>query len=195
MVRLRKSKGFQTPYDSNWSVAGRGRTHVNFGFFVEFLCLGLAQRYTTFPSQFLSGKQGMRRRGITVLELMIAILVTGVVLGGIAQLLAAVASQRRESERRLAAIHEAANQMERLAQLSWSELTQEGTAGWELTAEAAAALPAGTLAVDVSEVEAGGEDPAHARRVEVEVAWRNTAGATVEPVRLVAWRFAEEDGP
>jgi Tfp pilus assembly protein PilV len=137
----------------------------------------------------------MRRRGITILELTIAILVAGIVLGGIAQLLATVAAQRRESERRLAAIHEAANQMERLAALSWGELTPEGTGGWELTGEAAAALPDGTLSVDLSEVETGGDNALPARRVAVEVAWRNSAGTTVEPVRLVAWRFPEEAGP
>jgi Tfp pilus assembly protein PilV len=138
----------------------------------------------------------MRRSGITILELTIALLLVGVVLGGLAQLLAAVASQRRESERRMAAIHEAANQMERLAVLSWSDLNSENTAPWKLSEEAADVLPSGALAIEVSDVELTGEGAAlPARRVTVEVAWQNSAGAMVAPVRLVAWRFPQEEEP
>jgi Tfp pilus assembly protein PilV len=137
----------------------------------------------------------MRRRGVTIFEMTIALLLAGVVLAGMAQLLAALASHRRESERRLAAIHEAANQMERLAVLPWSELTPEATAAWKLSQEAADALPAGELTVSISDAELPVEAPPAARRVEVEVAWRNSAGPMVDPVRVVAWRFPQEGQP
>jgi type II secretory pathway pseudopilin PulG len=135
----------------------------------------------------------MRRRGVTILELSIAIILVGAVLAGIAQLLSAVSAQQRESERRLAALHEAANQMERLATLAWSELTSEGMGPRELSPEAAAALPQGSLRILVTDA-AGGADSIEGKRVSVEVAWRNSAGREVKPVRLAAWRFAAEEG-
>jgi Tfp pilus assembly protein PilE len=134
----------------------------------------------------------MRRRGVTVLELSIAIILVAAVLTGIAQLLSVVSAQQRESERRSAALHEAANQMERLTILPWRELTSESVGQRELSPEAAAALPQGSLRVQVTDA-AGGAESLAAKRISVEVAWRNSAGREVKPVRLVAWRFAPEE--
>jgi Tfp pilus assembly protein PilV len=138
----------------------------------------------------------MRRRGVSILELSVAIILAGVLLTGIGQLLAVVAAQQREGERRLAAMHEAANQMERLAAIPWAELTAEAAAELQLSEEAAAALPGGTLEARVTDLEASDEEYAPAgRRVEVAISWRNPAGREVDPVRLVAWRYAEEVAP
>ncbi|MBW3598264.1 MAG: type II secretion system GspH family protein [Planctomycetes bacterium] len=138
----------------------------------------------------------MRRRGVTILELTVAIILAGVLLAGVGQLLTVVAAQQREGERRAAAMHEAANQMERLAARPWSELTSESAADLQLSEEAAEALPEGMLSVMVNEVESGEDaDAIPGRRIEVAVSWRNSAGRQVEPVRLVAWRFPEEAAP
>ena len=139
----------------------------------------------------------MRRRGVTSLELSVAIILAGVLLTGIGQLLAVVAAQQREGERRLAALHEAANQMERLTAIPWGELTAEAAADLRLSEEATAALPGGSLEARVTDVDAGDEEDASlaGRRVDVEVSWRNPAGRDVDPVRLVAWRYAEEVAP
>jgi hypothetical protein len=137
----------------------------------------------------------MRRRGVTVLELSIATILVATVLAGTAQLLSVVAAQQRESERRLAALHEAANHMERLAVWPWDELTSENLAQLQLSPETSQALPQGLLRVQVTDGAAAGEENPVGKRLSVEVAWRNSAGREVEPVRLVAWRFAAEEAP
>ncbi len=138
----------------------------------------------------------MRRRGLTAIELALAVLVIGVLLASIGRILTIVARQQREDDRRLAAIHEAANHMERLAATPWQELRVEEDTPAELSPEAAAMLPGGTVSVRITEDDMTEAHPALAsRRVEVAITWRNTAGEQVEPVRLVAWRFAEAPAP
>lgn len=143
------------------------------------------------------------RRGVTIVELSVAILLAGVVLAGVGQLLAVTAAQQREGHRRLTAMHEAANHMERLAALPWSDLTPERAAEFRLSDEAVSALPGAILTVRVREAETAGseqeaDDPLAAlaaRRLEVAVTWRNAAGRQVDPVRLTAWRFSPEGAP
>ncbi len=138
----------------------------------------------------------MRRRGLTIVELTIAVLVIGVLLASIGRLLTVVAQQQREDERRLAALHEAANHMERLAAIPWNGLSTETVSQATLSVEAAEALPAGELTVRISEAAPPADAAAlERRRVEVAVTWRNTAGERVQPVRLVAWRYAEGRAP
>jgi Tfp pilus assembly protein PilV len=139
----------------------------------------------------------MRRRGVTIFELTIAVLLVAVVLSGVAQLLALVSAQHRERERRIAAMHEAANHMERLAALPLSALTEATAAQAALSTEAAALLPDGelTVRVETAEPDVSGATAPPARRLVVAVAWKNASGAAVKPVRLVSWRYSPEVTP
>lgn len=124
-----------------------------------------------------------RRRGYGLIELTIS---SFVLIAAMSLMLTAatwVASERRGAGRRQVATQEAANLMERLAARPFAELTPETSRGLALSESAKAALPEGSLAVAIAEV--GGDAPA--RRVSIEIRWRDKSGGRSAPVRLVAW--------
>lgn len=106
----------------------------------------------------------------------------------IAQLLALVAHQRREIDRRRVATLEAANMMERVMMTPWDELTDERLSSWSLSSTAQRSLPDGRLEIAVTR----DEQPSAAKRVHVQVDWRNHAGQYDRPVLLVAWKHRTE---
>jgi Tfp pilus assembly protein PilV len=114
-----------------------------------------------------------------------ALLILSFAVGGLLQILAVAASQRRTSEVRRLALQEVANQAEHIALLPWGELTDEQFAGRKPSDELLAAAPMATLTVTRSE-EAG---PPVAARIYLAVQWTTPAGDVVEPVELTMWRY------
>ncbi len=106
------------------------------------------------------------------------------------QMLSAKAAQQRSLDRRQIAAQQAANVMEHLAAVPWDELTPESARQLQLPEQAPRALPNGQLEIEISSPP---EEP-DAKRVTVEIRWRNGAGKLVSPVRLVTWRFREIEG-
>jgi len=113
-----------------------------------------------------------------------ALLILSFAVGGLVQILAVAASQRRTSEVRRLALQEVANQAEHIALLPWGELTDERLAGRKPSDELLAAAPTATLTVTRIE-EAG---PPVARRIRLAVQWTTPAGDAVEPVQLTVWK-------
>lgn len=132
-----------------------------------------------------------RRRGVTLLEVCVALVVLAAAMTALAQLIAANGRQRRTNDQRLAALQEVANEAERLATLPWDELSQDKLTTWQPSQELAAVLPAAQCAVQMSD-ETG---PPRARRITLSVAWTNAVGQGVAPVDLTFWRFAQEAAP
>ena len=132
-----------------------------------------------------------RRRGLTVLEVTLALLVLTVAITGLAQLLATAAAHRRTSDQRRLALQEVANQAERIALWPYDELTAEKLEGLAPSDDLLAATPAAVLTATVTD-EAG---PPASKRVRLEVHWTNSAGAHVEPVGLTVWKHRREDQP
>jgi len=130
---------------------------------------------------------GRKRRGTTVTEATIAVVIAAAVLTGVAQLVALASHQRRISERRAVAVREVGNLMENLMSRPWAEITTEKLADVELSDECSENLPDVRLHVEVSS-----EDD-EAKRIGVQIDWQNAADQRGEPVRLVAWRFSEEE--
>jgi Tfp pilus assembly protein PilE len=129
-----------------------------------------------------------QRRGITFLELLVAVVMLVALLAVLAQILAVVAGQRRHAARRLLAVEEVANVMERVAALHFKQLETEQLDGISLSAKAAESLPEAQLTVEVTPDQTG---PSSAKRVTVELIWKNRAGQTNRPVRLTAWRYPD----
>jgi prepilin-type N-terminal cleavage/methylation domain-containing protein len=133
----------------------------------------------------------VRQRGVTLFELMVALVVMTTAMMAIVQLLAMVASQRRMIEQRRAALTEVANQAERIALLPWNELRPETTAAWEFSAESRTALPQGTATMEIQEE----TEPANSRRIRLLVRSPNAVGQMIELADLTVWKFTPGGEP
>ena len=131
------------------------------------------------------------RRGMTLLEVSVALLVLTVAMVALVQLISLSVRQRRMDDQRSLALQELANEAERLAVLPWSELTAERLGSWQPPAEVSAQLPAAKCQVAVQD-EAG---PPAARRIDLSLGWINSVGESVTPVELTFWRYSPEAMP
>jgi hypothetical protein len=130
------------------------------------------------------------RRGITLAETTVAMLLLAAAIVAVAQLSAGVAAQRGVSHRAATARLEAANQLEQLFVRPWEALNQDRDAGLELSASCREVLPAAELRIEVSP--AAGQ-PLH-RRLRVEVSWQEFGEQIRRTAGLTAWRYAGGEG-
>ena len=101
------------------------------------------------------------------------------------QLLHGVASERRAAERRLYAVQEVANLMERVASRSWGDVTPESLRAVSLTPLAIQALPGAELTATVDDSAASRGE----KQINLRLRWRDRAGTWTAPVRLTAWIY------
>ncbi len=127
----------------------------------------------------------MKRRGFTLWETLVALLVLSALTTLCLQFFAAVSDQRRQVFTQLTATQEAANLLERVEALGWNELTTANAAKLQLSAQARQTLPDGSDEMLVDEP--AGTPPA--KRVAASVRWRPQPGEPEQEVRLVAWRY------
>jgi prepilin-type N-terminal cleavage/methylation domain-containing protein len=128
----------------------------------------------------------MRRRGMTLVELMVAAALLGAIMVVCLQLLAATAQQRRHADQRRLALLEVENAMERLAARPWNELTPQ-TAAAQLSPSIRGRLPGAELKAEVT---ASAAEPL-AKRIAVTLRWRDGSGQFTKPVTIVTWRWKE----
>jgi hypothetical protein len=126
-----------------------------------------------------------RRRGFGTVEIAVSsiLLVAAMVL--VAQLAIGVAGERLATGRRQRAVQEAANVMERLTSRPWDELTPALAGSIALTPDTLAFLRGGSVAVAIAPEL---RDPS-AKKIVVEVRWRDRSGGQAAPARLVAWVY------
>ncbi|MDR3638652.1 MAG: hypothetical protein P4L84_32905 [Isosphaeraceae bacterium] len=134
----------------------------------------------------------VRRRGFTVFELAIAVILLSVAMTVTVQLLGAIALERRTVGRRELAAQEVANLMEHLTARPWANLTAESLKDALLSNEARQALPGAELKVGVEAADAPGGVPG--KRVSIKLRWRNRAGEFDAPVRLTTWVYRSTAG-
>jgi prepilin-type N-terminal cleavage/methylation domain-containing protein len=130
----------------------------------------------------------MIRRGFTLPELLVASVVLGVALTASVQVTGALRTQQREARHRLCALAEAENCLQRLTATPWEQLTPQHAAEHRLSETAARQLPGGELKIDIAAED--GEPPA--RRIQVQVHWRNVRGHEIAPLRLTAWVYRKD---
>jgi hypothetical protein len=135
-----------------------------------------------------ASRSPINRRGLTLLEVGVALVVLSAAMMALVQLVGVAARQRRAADQRLVALQEVANEAERLAVAPWNDLATEKLTIWQPSAELSELLPAADCRVNIRE-EAG---PPAARRIELCVAWTNAVGEQVAPVELTLWRYAAE---
>ena len=127
------------------------------------------------------------RRGFTLVEQMISGMLLGALFMIVGPTLSWIARERRATERHQEALVEVANTMERISSLAWDEITPERLSEIKLTEHTRRQLPDGQLAVAVHMDEAAPE----AKRITVELRWKNSAGQFAAPVRLTAWAYRD----
>jgi prepilin-type N-terminal cleavage/methylation domain-containing protein len=134
----------------------------------------------------LPGPSRAGRRGFTLVELLVALAVLGVVLLLVAQLGYLVLRERQRSGARQQAQEAAANVLEAARACPWDDLTPAWAARQRLPESAARLLPDGRLEVRVE------PEPSrpHTRRITAEVRWSLDDDRPARPVRLVALRSA-----
>ncbi len=131
------------------------------------------------------------RRGITLSELAVALVVLLAAMAAMVQLMAATAGQRRLVEQRRIALEEIANQAERVAMLPWEQTSPEALTTWEPSAELTAAIDRAVCTAEVTEE----TEAPRARRIRLVVTWPNAAGQPVEPASVTLWKFAPGGPP
>jgi hypothetical protein len=125
------------------------------------------------------------RRGSLLAEVAISSIMLVIVMGMTVKILGWVALQRRAAERREQAALEAANMMERLAARPFDQLTPALASQCALPARTVEFLPGAELKVDITETRPGPDRLA--KRIAIQVGWRNSAGEPVAPLRLTSW--------
>jgi prepilin-type N-terminal cleavage/methylation domain-containing protein len=135
------------------------------------------------------GSQRLARRGFTITEVVVAMVLLTVAIALVAQTVAAVGRQSLVVQRKATAIQEAANLLEQTLAVPWDELTEENVAKRQPSDPFRQRFPAALVQVTVTPT----EDPGRGKRVRVEIRWPDRNGRRIEPVRLTAWRFAVEE--
>ncbi|MEX2176067.1 MAG: hypothetical protein WD872_17025 [Pirellulaceae bacterium] len=136
------------------------------------------------PISVTATQTAARRRAGTLLEVTIALMILLVAVGGLATLLTTAAAHRRVGEQRRLAQQEVANRAERIALLSWDELTPESLAAQSLSDEVAAAVPNARLQLVMDEE---AEAP-RSKRVRIELHSKDSAGLSTQPAGLTVWK-------
>jgi hypothetical protein len=126
----------------------------------------------------------MKRHGILLVELTVAVTLLAVAIAVWVEVLAVAASQRRAAAERQLATQEAGNLMERLAAMPWADLRPESVPSLPLSPEGKR-LPGVQSAIELTRV----DGPPKAVRLVVSLRWEDRNGRLLPPLRLVAWRY------
>ncbi|MFV0443106.1 MAG: hypothetical protein ACK5Q5_06015 [Planctomycetaceae bacterium] len=124
------------------------------------------------------------RAGISAIEITVAILLLASVFAMLGPMLSWIRQQRRCAEDRQLALLELANAAERVSLLNYEALTAEQLAQLTLPAVADAELRDARLTATVDE-----ESAPVARRVTLQLSWKEDGVRESAPLRLVLWRF------
>ena len=130
------------------------------------------------------------RTAFTMTEMIVAMAITRAIMVGGAQLMTFTARHGREVENRRLAATEAGNVMEQLMTQPWDTLIPDGPALSELTLSDTCrqVLPDSRLKVTVAD-----DAASQARRITIHIDWATNATHRSPGVRLVAWRYPQQE--
>jgi hypothetical protein len=125
-----------------------------------------------------------KRRGYHLMEIAGAIVVLGVAATLTTRLIVESTRVERSNSRRMIAINEASNVVERLATIDWDRLDADLAAAMKLDPDAAARLPQASLITTIDR----SKDDLLIKKIHVEIAWMDSTGTRARPVTLTVWR-------
>jgi Tfp pilus assembly protein PilV len=133
----------------------------------------------------------VRRRGLSLLELTVALFVMTAAMTAIVQLLAMAARQRRMIEARRVALAEVTNQAEQIVLRDWKEFEPGQARQWDLSANAKTSLPQATATIEVRE----SQEPLSAKQIRLMIRSSDSTGQSVELADLTVWKYAPGGEP
>lgn len=131
-----------------------------------------------------------RRPGFLLNEALVALMIVIALMAGAHQIVRAVDTQQRAALHRSVAQMEAVNLMEDLFSRAWEEIEKtEKPVQLELSERAQQVLPQPQITCEIT------ADPQQnaARRIQLAIDWRLADGTRSPPVRLIAWRYREQE--
>jgi prepilin-type N-terminal cleavage/methylation domain-containing protein len=136
----------------------------------------------------------MIRRGMTLMELVVACVLLGTLLVVCLQLLGAVAALWRSTDQRQAALIELQNVLDRVAARPWADLTEKNLAAERVSDSVKKLLTDAELKIEVSEPALLPPLKEHrAKRIAVSLRWRDfRSGQFLDPVTIATWRYEVE---
>ena len=132
----------------------------------------------------------VRRSGAVLLECIVAFGLLAVMATVCVQMLSLTSAGQRATERRAIALQEAANIMERVTAVSWSEISTERLGEVHLAPDVIRILPDATLELSV---EPSVDDGPAGKHISLAIRWKNPAGDPESPVRLDYWAFQSRE--
>lgn len=129
------------------------------------------------------------RAGFSLVELMVASLLLGVVIATVTPLLLWSGAERRAAEQRQLAAEHLANLMEELTARPWNDIAADSPAANELPPELERVLPGAELETSVNTTD---DDPP-AKRIRLSLRWKGRTGEYLPPTRLTAWVYRHEE--
>ena len=126
-----------------------------------------------------------KRRGTTLLEMMVSCILVSAAVATAIPILSAMKIQRRGTSERQAALIEAENILERLAARNWDELTQQSVTQLELSDWVKSRLPQPQLVTTIRPV----PDGPPAKEIRVHIEWQSFQNQSVD-VDLSAWVYS-----
>lgn len=128
------------------------------------------------------------RTAFTLIEMMLAMALLGVLFSVFVPMLLTIAHERRDAVREQVALQHAANVLEEATLKPWDQL-KEPLTGPELAAEQQPLLPDFEQAVTVADV----DGTPTTRRITVAVSWKHRSGQRTLPLLLHGWVAAPQE--
>jgi prepilin-type N-terminal cleavage/methylation domain-containing protein len=135
-----------------------------------------------------------QKRGLTLIEVAISVVVLGVVSTTVAEVMQWSVAQHRAAERKRCALEIATSILDKFTVRDWSAITAKNAATIKLPAEATQSLVDPHLNVEVEQEKEAGKTADAAKsllskRVSVELSWTDGAVAKLDCVHLSTWVF------
>ena len=128
------------------------------------------------------------RSGAFMLELVVGAAIIGVFLSAVGPMLRWIHETKQTNERHLTAMQELSTQMEQIAALPASALTDETLQSLVVSGSTQSLLPDAEFTATLT------PDDDRMQRVTLSLSWASSTGMTVEPKRLTAWFPLESKG-
>ncbi len=135
--------------------------------------------------------RGRGRRGMTIIEVVVAASVLAVLLASSVQVLSTLSKHQRAAERRVLAIETTQAMIEQLSNRRWDDLTPQLADELTVPQRVRPFLPGAKIKATVVDE----QEPVEAKRITVQLTWNSLGGQPAGPVRLTAWAFPDDSSP